>query len=379
MHYWISQSRWDERLRSEMPFVIGGATLVLFLVYGHAWLADPTQLLERGILFVWLLATIIVCIFGVVRHADALAELLGEPLGTLILTVSVIAIEVSLIAAVMFEGATDPTLARDTMFSVIMIMMNGMVGLCLLSGGLLHFQQEYNLEGARAYLAVLIPLSAIALILPRSTASAAVEGTLSYWQATLFSIATLVLYAIFLALQTMRHRGFFELPENGESGDSQPDAADVERQSVARHALLLLLTLLPVVGLAEYLAVMVEQGIHTFEVPSALGGMLIALLILAPESITALRAALANRLQRSINLCLGSALSTVALTVPVVLMIGLATHQSITLGLDDENIIMLMLTLMVSMLTFSGARTNVLQAAVHLLLFFSYVVLIFNP
>lgn len=379
MHHWISPARWDERLRSELPFVIGGATLVLFLVYGHVWLADPTQLVERGILFVWLLATILVCIFGVVRHADALAEALGEPLGTLILTVSVIIIEVSLIAAVMFEGVTDPTLARDTMFSVIMIMMNGMVGLCLLSGGLIHVQQEYNLEGARAYLAVLVPLSAIALILPRSTASAAVAGTLSYWQATLFSIATLVLYAIFLALQTMRHRGFFELPENGEGDDSEQESADVGRQSVARHALLLLLTLLPVVGLSEYLAVMIEQGIHTLEVPSALGGMLIASLILAPEGITALRAALANRLQRSINLCLGSALSTVALTVPVVLMIGLATHQSITLGLDDENIIMLVLTLMVSMLTFSGARTNVLHGAVHLLLFFSYVVLIFNP
>lgn len=379
MLYWISQSRWDERLRSEVPFVIGGATLCLFLAYGHAWLADPTQLAERSILFVWLLATITVCIFGVVRHADALADLLGEPLGTLILTVSVIAIEVSLIAAVMFEGASDPTLARDTMFSVIMIMMNGMVGLCLLSGGLLHVQQEYNLEGARAYLAVLVPLSAIALILPRTTASAAVEGTLSYWQATLFSIAALVLYAIFLALQTMRHRGFFALPENDEDGNVRGPAADGERRDVARHALLLLLTLLPVVGLAEYLAVMVEQGIHTFEMPTAVGGTLIALLILAPESITALRAALANRLQRSINLCLGSALSTVALTVPVVLIISLATHQSITLGLADENIAMLMLTLMVSMLTFSGARTNVLHGAVHLLLFFSYVVLIFNP
>ncbi len=376
----ISLSNWDERLRSEAPVAIGGATLCIFLLYGNVWLADPTQLVERGILFVWLLATIAVCIFGVVRHADALADLLGEPLGTLILTVSVIAIEVSLIAAVMFEGANDPTLARDTMFSVIMIMMNGMVGLCLLSGGLLHVQQEYNLEGARAYLAVLIPLSAIALILPRSTASAAVEGMLSFWQATLFSIATIVLYAIFLGLQTMRHRGFFQLPENGDNAVEDAAAEpSVERHSVGRHALLLLLSMLPVVGLAEYLAVMVEQGIHTFQMPPALGGSLIALLILAPESITALRAALANRLQRSINLCLGSALSTVALTVPVVLFIGMVTERGVTLGLDDENIIMLVLTLMVSMLTFSGARTNVLHGAVHLLLFFSYLVLIFNP
>lgn len=377
MHGRISALRWNDRLRGEVPFLFGAATLCMFLLYGTAWLADPTQFIERGVLLVWLLAAIIVCIFGVARHADALADILGEPFGTLILTVSVIVIEVSLIAAVMFEGVTDPTLARDTMFSVIMIMMNGMVGLCLLSGGLVHVQQEYNLEGARAYLAVLIPLSAIALILPRGTESAATEGTLSHWQATLFSIATLVLYAIFLALQTMRHRGFFAM--HSDNGSDNPGSVEIARHSAARHAVLLLLTMLPVVGLAEYLAVMVEQGIHTFHMPTPLGGMLIAALILAPESITALRAALANRLQRSINLCLGSALSTVALTVPLVLMIGLATGQSITLGLGDENVILLMLTLMVSMLTFSGARTNVLHGAVHLLLFFTCIVLIFDP
>lgn len=377
MHDGTSQVRWDARFRSEAPVVAGGITLVLFLVYGRVWLADPSQLIERGVLFVWLLAAIAVCIFGVVRHADALAELLGEPLGTLILTVSVIVIEVSLIVAVMLEGVTDPTLARDTMFSVIMIMMNGMVGLCLLAGGLRHVQQEYNLEGARAYLAVLIPLSTIALILPRTTESSAVGGGLNASQATLFSLASLVLYAIFLALQTMRHRGFFEIKY--DDACEAPARLDGERQSIGKHALLLLLTLLPVVGLAEYLAVIVEQGIHTLDVPAPVGGTLIAALILAPESITAFRAALANRLQRSINLCLGSALSTLALTVPVVLMIGLATQQSITLGLNDENIILLVLTLTVSMLTFSGARTNVLQGAVHLLLFFCYAVLIFNP
>ena len=160
--------------------------------------------------------------------------------------------------------------------------------------------------------------------------------------------------------------------------DINPDA-DGRRQSIATHAVLLLLTMVPVVGLAEYLAVMIEQGIHTFDVPTSVGGTLIAALILAPESITAMKAAQGNKLQRSINLCLGSALSTVALTVPLVLMIGLATGQAVTLGLEDENIMLLALTLMVSMLTFGGARTNVLHGAVHLLLFFTYVVLIFNP
>ena len=198
MHQEASHQRWERRIRGEAPFLIGAVTLGLFLVYGRVWLADPGQLVERGVLFVWLMTAIACCIFGVVRHADALADLLGEPLGTLILTISVIVIEVSLIAAVMLEGATDPTLARDTMFAVIMIMTNGMVGLCLLWGGLRHVQQEYNLEGARAYLAVLIPVSAIALILPNGTVSTVLAGTLNFWQAILFSVATLVLYAIFL-------------------------------------------------------------------------------------------------------------------------------------------------------------------------------------
>ncbi len=371
---------WQQRLRSEMPLAFGIATLAVFLISGSAWLDESHHIVLRGVLFVWLLVAITVCIFGVVRHADHLAELLGEPLGTLILTITVISIEVALIVAVMLRGVADPTLARDTMFAVIMIMMNGMVGLGLLVGGIRHVQQEYNLEGARAFLAVLIPLAVIALVLPSRTVSTEV-GTMNFWQAMLFSIATILLYAIFLGLQTMRHRGFFVGPGEEEETVSDETLGDeaARRRSIWFHSALLFLTMVPIVGLAKYVAIMVEQGIHTLGVPSALGGMLIAALILAPESISALDSAATNKLQRSINLCLGSALSTVALTVPCVLLIGLATGQEVRLGLTDDNTVLLMLTLLVSMLTFSGARTNVLYGAVHLLLFLTYVVLIFNP
>ncbi len=376
----VAARSWQQTLRGEMPLAFGIFTLGLFLLYGESWLAESQHLAVRGVLFLWLLGAIGVCIFGVVRHADRLAELLGEPLGTLILTISVISIEVALIIAVMLQGSAHPTLARDTMFAVIMLMMNGLVGLGLLAGGLRHVQQEYNLEGARAYLAVLIPLSAIALVLPNHTVSTE-AGTMNFGQAMAFSIATILLYAIFLGLQTMRHRGFFIAPGEEEQPASEDALGDpaARHRSIAFHSVLLFLTMLPIVGLAKYMAVMIEQGIQTLGVPSALGGVLIAALILAPESISALDAAVANRLQRSINLCLGSALSTVALTVPAVLLIGVASGKEVKLGLTDDSTVLLMLTLLVSMLTFSGARTNVLYGAVHLLLFLTYIVLIFNP
>ena len=373
---------WDKRIRNETPFLVGALTLGLFLAFGDSWLADRTQLLPRAGMLVWLLGVILYCIFGVVRHADRLAEILGEPIGTLILTISVTVIEVSLISAVMFEGQSNPTLARDTMFAVVMIMMNGMVGLALLAGGFRHVQQEYNLEGARAYLAVLIPLAVISLILPDWTISTA-AGTMSIAQTIFFSIATILLYGVFLGLQTMRHRGFFLEPSmvavelEPEDPESKPPAK--RGPVILGHSAMLFLTMVPIVGLAEYLAVIVEQGIRDLNIPTAIGGVLIACLILAPESIAALEAALANRLQRSINLCLGSVLSTLALTVPFVLIIGLVTGHTIKLGLDGDNAVLLILTILVSMLTFGGGRTNMLQGAVHILLFLSFVLLIFSP
>ena len=373
---------WDKRIRNETPFLVGALTLGLFLAFGDSWLADRTQLLPRAGMLVWLLGVILYCIFGVVRHADRLAEILGEPIGTLILTISVTVIEVSLISAVMFEGQSNPTLARDTMFAVVMIMMNGMVGLALLAGGFRHVQQEYNLEGARAYLAVLIPLAVLSLILPDWTISTA-AGTMSIAQTIFFSVATISLYGVFLGLQTMRHRGFFLEPSmvavelEPEDPESKPPAK--RGPVILGHSVMLFLTMVPIVGLAEYLAVIVEQGIRDLNIPTAIGGVLIACLILAPESIAALEAAMANRLQRSINLCLGSVLSTLALTVPFVLIIGLVTGHTIKLGLDGDNAVLLILTILVSMLTFGGGRTNMLQGAVHILLFLSFVLLIFSP
>ncbi len=370
---------WMGVLRAEAPLFIGFATYALFLKFGDAWLADDSRMMVRALLLVWLIAVIMICIFAVVRHADHLADMLGEPLGTLVLTMSVIVIEVALIAAVMFEGAENPTLARDTMFAVIMIMMNGMVGLALLAGGILHVQQDYNLEGARAYLAVLVPLTIIALVMPNRTISSP-AGTMSALQAVFFTVATLALYAVFLGLQTMRHRGFFLEPAPKELEPTPHEAPYAEGgRGILIHSALLFATMIPIVGLADYLAVLVQQGIGALGVPTAIGGILIAALILGPESIAAFEAAIANRLQRSINLCLGSALSTVALTIPFVVIIELVHGHPVTLGLNGDDTVLLALTILVSMITFSGTRTNMLQGVVHLLIFFTYIVLVFSP
>jgi Ca2+:H+ antiporter len=322
----------------------------------------------------WLFAVILIAAFAAVRHADAVAAQVGEPLGTLVLTLSVISIEVLMVSAVMLTGADNPTLARDTMYSVVMIVLNGLVGLSLLVGGLRHHEQEYNLQGANAFLALIIPLAALGLILPSYTHS--VSGPrLSILQEIFLMAASLGLYAVFLAVQTVRHRSYFtHLPPRAKEPMDHHEAS----LSTQLHALLLLAYLVPVVVLSEQVGLPLEHSVERIDAPPELAGLLVALLILAPEGLAALRGALANQLQRAVNVALGSAAATIGLTVPAVLAIGLWTGELVVLGLDDEDTVLLSLTLLVSVVTFSSGRTNVLQGAVHLVLFLAYVLLIFD-
>ncbi|TMV06787.1 calcium:proton antiporter [Ruegeria sediminis] len=371
-------------LREESALLIGLATVAAFQFGGDAWLVDLADPIVGALLFLWLFGAVLWASFGVVRHADTLAELLGEPYGTLILTVSVIGIEVSLIVAVMLSGDSAPTLARDTMFAVLMIVLNGLVGAALLFGGLRHSTQDYNLEGARAFLAVLFPLATLALVLPRFTVSTP-DPTYAPLQAAFFAISTTLMYLVFLGIQTIRHRAFFEQPARPDDNPGRVAEHSVDHgshrpiRSGPYHAILLILTLLPIILLSKRVAKLVNFGIVGIGAPAALGGVLIALLILTPESMAAVKAARANRLQRSVNLLLGSALASIGMTVPAVLAIGLIIDEPVPLGLDDASIVMLFLTLFTSAMTFGGTRTSVLQGAVHLVLFLVYVILIFNP
>lgn len=376
-------------MRSESALIFGAVTTLLFYIFSDTLLVGFAPDPKTIVLFLWLFATMVWCAFGVVRHADSLAEMLGEPYGTLILTLAVIAIEVSTISAIMLHGENQPALARDTMFAVLMIILNGMVGLALLLGGLRHREQHYNLQGAKAFLAVLVPLSVLSLILPVFTVSTELPD-FTPAQAIYIAVITIFLYGVFLMIQTVRHTGHFMQPgKRGQPGSGAPDplihdesarAHELhELRSITYHAVLLVLTMLPVVLLSKKLAVFVDYGVETMGAPAALGGLIVAALVLAPEGLGALRAALANQLQRSVNILLGSALATISLTVPAVLMIGLLIGRNVELGLDPVEMIMLLLTLAVSTLSFTGGRTNILQGAIHLVLFFTYIVLIFNP
>ncbi len=370
-------SGWLGTLRQETALIGVVATFLVFQFGGDAWLAGLADPLVAAAIFLWLFGFMLWASFAVVRHADALAEILGEPYGTLILTLAVISIEIALISAVMLTGDAAPTLARDTMFAILMIVLNGLTGAALLIGGLAHREQDYNLQGARAFVAVLMPLAVFALVLPKYTVSTA-DPTFSAPQAFFFAVVTLLLYAVFLVIQTIRHRGFFEQPASTEEGLHDPHAGHSVR-SLPYHAALLVLTLLPVVLLSKRLATVVDFGSHQLGLPVEFGGVVIALLVLTPEGLAALSAARANYLQRSVNLLLGSAVATIGLTVPAVLAIGLLIDRPVTLGLDNAGTVLLVLTLVMSAMTFGGVRTSLLQGAVHLVMFLAYLMLIFSP
>jgi Ca2+:H+ antiporter len=362
-------------IKSEMALWVAILAVVVFSLGGGALLGGNGSAAMAAGSFAAIFAVMLWLSFSVVHHAECLAVKLGEPYGTLILTLSVISIEVVMICALMLSGSENPTLARDTMFSVLMIVLNGMLGVTLLLGGLRHHRQVFNLEGARSYLIVLSCLAFLALVLPTFSRTGGV-GSASPMVFGFVAIASVALYGVFLFLQSTRHRDFFEHPsEEEDAGDRH---GHLETRSTAYHAIFLVLSLLPIVLLSKKIALVLEFGISALQAPQALAGFVVALLVLAPEGLAACKAALQNSLQRTVNIVLGSALATIGLTVPAVLCISALTGQHIILGLGPVEMVLLLATFLSSVLVFAGNRTNMLAGAVHLVLFAAYAILIFD-
>jgi Ca2+:H+ antiporter len=366
---------WIQRLaRSEWFLGVGAATSVAFMLYEDrlfAGLANPVWL---AVLFVWLFSIVLGSAVGVVRHAERLSEILGEPYGTLVLTLSITAIEVMSITAVMLHGDNNPTLVRDTLFSVVMIVLGGMVGMSLLLGALRHREQYHNLQGANTYLGVIVPLAVFGLVLPNFTVTT--PGPMfSTLQGTALALMSIALYATFLVLQTGRHRGYFTM---GDESRQHHLPRRPEDEWIALQAVLLVAYMVPVVFLVEHLARPIDYLTETLGAPAALGGVVMAVLVATPEAIGAVRAALDDHLQRSINISLGSVLSTIGLTVPAMLCVGWLTGHEIILGLQNSSFVLLLLTLAVSVITFASGRTNLMQGVVHVLLFLAFLLLLFQ-
>ncbi len=357
----------------EWPLLPVYGTAVVFFVFEQALLGGLAQPWWAALMLAWLFGVMMLSAFAVVRHSECLGEIFGEPYGTLILTFAITAIEVMMISAVMLTGPQESTTARDTMFAVIMIVFNGMAGLVLLVGGLRYHEQTYNLQGANAFLAVIVPLVVLGLVLPNFTT--APGGTLSTLHELFLIFMSVALYGVFLAIQTLRHRHYF-LDAGEDAGEQAPPVTDL--RPAAYHGTLLVLYIVPFVLLSKKIAVPIDFGVRELGAPAALVGFLVAALIMSPESLSALRATLANQPQRSINLLLGSVLASISLTIPAVLAIGLLTGRIVVLGLEAVDALLLLLTLASAQLTLTSGRTNILQGAVHLLLFCAYLVLIFD-
>src|SRR5256884_9211172 len=363
-------------VRAEFVLLISLGTAAILIAMGNRPLEEATHPMLLVLIFFWSFAVILWSAICVVRHADWLAIKLGEPYGTLILTLSAISVEVMMISTAMLHGANNPTLGRDAMFAVVMIALGGLVGLSLLLGGLQYREQHYNIQGVNAYLNVIMALAVLGLVLPNFTTSTS-GPTFSTEQEIFFAAMSLLLYAIFLLIQTLRHRGYFLDLQETAAKHSPHHLPRV--RSTGFHALMLLLYLATVILLAEKFAVPLDNSIEQFHMPQAFGGAVIAALVLSPEGLGGITASLHNQLQRSINSLFGSVLATIGLTIPAVLMIGLLTKRSVSLGVQGGNLPLLLLTLAVSVVTFTSRKTNILQGCIHLLLFAVFVLLIFAP
>ena len=322
-------------------------------------------------------AALVAAVLVAVHHAEVVAHRVGEPLGTLVLALAVTAIETALILSMMMAGGAEmAVLPRDAIYAAVMIICNGVVGLCILLGGLAHREQTFRVEGAGAGLAALIVMATLTLVLPAFTTTTP-GGTYSNSQLAFVALTSVALWGSFIFIQTVRHRDYF-IPATDVANPDVHAEPPTTQQAWASFGLLLG-SLVSVVGLAKMLSPTIEQAVEAADSPRAVVGIVIAGLVLLPETWAAVRAARADRLQTSMNLAVGSALACIGLTVPVVVIASIVLGLPLVLGLDPKDMAMLAVTFLVSAVTLGTGRTYVMQGAVHLVLFAAFLFLAFVP
>lgn len=350
--------------------VVAAVTLAL------TWNAKEPPLAVVIIVAIVLAATVI----AAVHHAEVIAHRVGEPFGSLILAVAVTVIEVALIITLVLSGGeATASLARDTVFAAVMITTNGIVGISLLVGALRHGIIRFNAEGAGALLATVTTLAVLCFVLPSFTTSAP-GPSFSTSQLVFAAIASLALYALFVTTQTLKHRDFFlPVAANGKALQDDDHAAAPSNRETFTSLGMLVLALIAVVGLAKIESPSIEAGVEAVGFPPSFVGVIIAILVLLPESIAAIRAATRNRIQTSLNLALGSAMASIGLTIPAIAAASIWIEGPLLLGLGQTQMVLLALTVVVSILTIAPGRATRLQGGVHLVLFAAFIFLSITP
>jgi len=338
-----------------------------------------SALLSQTWFIVLMGVALIGAVLAAVHHAEVVAHKTGEPYGTLVLAICITIIEVSLIVSLMIAGKEgSEVIARDAVFATIMIIMNGIIGLCIFVGGLSHYELSFRNEGTNSTLAVLTALATFILVLPVVTVSAP-GPVFTKSQLAFAGISTLVLYIAFLFFQTVSHRDYYLPKAKEKKTDINFHALKPSNTKTAISGILLFASLIAVVALAKLLSPTIEAAVQAAGAPKAVVGIAIAFLVLLPESFAALRAARANRLQSSLNLALGSALASIGLTIPAVAAIAIVFDMPLTLGISNLNMILMYLSFFIGALTLAIGRTTLLQGVVHLIIFFEYLFLSLVP
>lgn len=338
-----------------------------------------TDLLNQTWFIAFMAITLIGAVLSAVHHAEVIAHKTGEPYGTLVLAISVTIIEASLIIAMMFAGHEGSEfIARDAVFATVMIVMNGVIGLCIFMGGFKHHEMSFRNEGTNSALAVLTALATFILVMPMVTVSTPgpdfTKGQLAF-----AGVASFALYGAFIFFQTVSHRDYYLPKAEDQKTDSGVHAEKPSNLKTAASLLLLLISLAAVVGLAEALNPAIEAGVKAAGAPKTVVGIAIAMLVLLPEGFAAVRAAKANRLQSSLNLALGSALASIGLTIPTVAAFAILFDLPLSLGISNLNMTLMYLSFFIGALTLAIGRTTLLQGVVHLIIFFEFLFLSLVP
>ena len=341
------------------------ALLNLIPFFAIAFLFQLQNHVISGVTATIALLVLLFAVVSAVHHAEVIAHKVGEPFGTLVLALAVTVIETSLLISMLMSSSEKvSSLPRDTIYATVMIICNGVVGLCLLIGGMHHKEQYFKIEGTGSGFAALATLSALVMIMPLYTVSSP-EGTYTDSQLLFVGMSSFLLWMIFVFIQTVRHRDYF-LPDSA-TNDENTHALPPTASAASMSFVLLIISLVSVVGLAKSLSPVIETVVTQYQAPKAVVGIIIALIVLLPETWAALRAARADRLQTSMNLAIGSALASIGLTIPLIIAASVVFKFHLNLGLEMKDVVLLCLSFLVGAITLGSGRTNVMQGAIHLI------------